>query len=481
MQAIYFQTEEMRKTFAAFPELLFIDATYKLNDLRMPVYIMLVEDGNGESEIVCIWIVNQEDNQTITKMMESFKKHNGDWEKVECIISDKDMTERQVLKEQLPQSDLQICLFHVLKAMRREITAEKLGISQAERQLALEILTKIVYSKTEASYQELKKQLEDSTPKSVYDYFEKNWDAIRMEWVEGLKSSNFLNRTNNRLESINAKLKSVVTRYSDMVSFFQDLMKCIASLKTEQNQRAVNTICKTPLTSYRTESHKEYGKLLTPFAYSYVKKELDKAEQAEVLMLDGGSMRIKIGQTETEIAENNCKCTFFTSMKLPCRHIIASRKHAGKSLYDETLCADRWQIRHYKKSHRVLNPSTGNPLSEDHSLLELSVLKSCNKRTMTEQEKYREAFKTLQGVAEQMSHFGTDDFLANMETLKTLQTQLAAGRRIALKDDAAQQGWSLACIISFVCNFIYLDCITVFHLTVNRHSDQPTNQPTNQP
>jgi zinc finger SWIM domain-containing protein 3 len=66
VQAIYFQTEEMRKTFAAFPELLFIDATYKLNDLRMPVYVMLVEDGNGESEIVCIWIVNQEDNQTIT-------------------------------------------------------------------------------------------------------------------------------------------------------------------------------------------------------------------------------------------------------------------------------------------------------------------------------------------------------------------------------------------------------------------------------
>lgn len=33
----------MRKTFAAFPELLFIDATYKLNDLRMPVYI------------ICLW------------------------------------------------------------------------------------------------------------------------------------------------------------------------------------------------------------------------------------------------------------------------------------------------------------------------------------------------------------------------------------------------------------------------------------------
>ena len=53
----------MRETFAAYPELLFIDATYKLNYLRIPVYLMMVEDDNGESEIVCIWIVNQEDKE----------------------------------------------------------------------------------------------------------------------------------------------------------------------------------------------------------------------------------------------------------------------------------------------------------------------------------------------------------------------------------------------------------------------------------
>ena len=123
---------------------------------------------------------------------------------------------------------------------------------------------------------------------------------------EGLKSGscNFLNRTNNRLESINAKLKSVVTRYSDMVSF-QDLMKCIASLKAVQNQRALNTISKTPLTSYQTDSHKKYGKLLTPFAYSHMKKELDIADQAEVFVLEDGSVWVKIGQAETELVANS--------------------------------------------------------------------------------------------------------------------------------------------------------------------------------
>lgn len=118
-------------------------------------------------------------------------------------------------------------------------------------------------------------------------------------------------------------------------------------------------------------------------------------------------------------------------MKLPCRHIVASKNHAGESLYDEALCADRWKIKHYKVCHRVLNPSIGNP--DEHSVvLEPTVLKSTNAHTMTEQQKYREAFKTLQAVAEQMSHFGTEDFLDNMEALKALQTQLAAGTRICL-------------------------------------------------
>ena len=98
----------MKNTFAAYPELLFIDATYKLNDLRMPVYLMVAEDGNGESEVICIWVLTQEDTQTIRKMVEMFKKHNGNWDKVECVISDKDMNERHVLKEQLPQAGLQL-------------------------------------------------------------------------------------------------------------------------------------------------------------------------------------------------------------------------------------------------------------------------------------------------------------------------------------------------------------------------------------
>ena len=46
---IFFQDEEMKKMFSSYPELVCVDATYKLLELHFLVYIMLVEDGNGLS------------------------------------------------------------------------------------------------------------------------------------------------------------------------------------------------------------------------------------------------------------------------------------------------------------------------------------------------------------------------------------------------------------------------------------------------
>lgn len=81
VNGIFFQDEEMRHMYDRFPEMLlnFVDATYKLNDLRMPLYLFLVEDGNGESEIVAVWMVVTEDATSIRQMAEIFKKHNRRW------------------------------------------------------------------------------------------------------------------------------------------------------------------------------------------------------------------------------------------------------------------------------------------------------------------------------------------------------------------------------------------------------------------
>lgn len=93
LQAIYFQTADMKNMFHTYPEVLFIDATYKLNDLHMPLYVLLAIDGNGESEIVCLWVVQSEDKVTITNLLAEFKRCNENATLVQCVMTDKDMTE----------------------------------------------------------------------------------------------------------------------------------------------------------------------------------------------------------------------------------------------------------------------------------------------------------------------------------------------------------------------------------------------------
>lgn len=42
LQAIFYQDSEMKRKFSLCPEVLFIDATQKLNNLRLPVYVFYV-------------------------------------------------------------------------------------------------------------------------------------------------------------------------------------------------------------------------------------------------------------------------------------------------------------------------------------------------------------------------------------------------------------------------------------------------------
>lgn len=66
----------MQDAFAAYPELICIDATYKLLELGYPVYLIICEDSNGQSEVIAVTLLVTEDEDSINWMMSSFKKNN---------------------------------------------------------------------------------------------------------------------------------------------------------------------------------------------------------------------------------------------------------------------------------------------------------------------------------------------------------------------------------------------------------------------
>ena len=69
-----------------FPEVVLVDATYKLLDLRMPVYLLLVVDGNGLSEIIGLFLVEEESKEVISSIANKFKEKNEAWSNTVVIM-----------------------------------------------------------------------------------------------------------------------------------------------------------------------------------------------------------------------------------------------------------------------------------------------------------------------------------------------------------------------------------------------------------
>ena len=166
-KALLYQDLYMKNMFDKYPEMILVDATYKLLDLRLPVYLLLVIDGNGFSEIVGLFLVEEESKEVISSVVNKFKERNEAWSKTKVIMSDKDFIERESFSACFPEAELLICLYHALRSFRREITCEKMGITSAEHNRALEKIQSIAYSKSETIYKENVKLLQDTKLNTV--------------------------------------------------------------------------------------------------------------------------------------------------------------------------------------------------------------------------------------------------------------------------------------------------------------------------
>lgn len=72
---IYFQDARMLAMFNHYPEFLLFDATYKLNNREMPLFIQSVVDGNGITEIASLTICKSESRVVVEFLLDCFKKN----------------------------------------------------------------------------------------------------------------------------------------------------------------------------------------------------------------------------------------------------------------------------------------------------------------------------------------------------------------------------------------------------------------------
>ena len=410
LMGIFYQDKVMKKIYTVFPEMLFVDATHKVNELLMPLYIFLVCDGNGLSEIVAACLVASEQRVVIEKMVNVFKEHNSAYGSTRVIMTDKDLNERDVLSETFPNATLQLCLFHVLRTFGREVTVEAMSIRSAERSVALDILQKITYSSSAQAYEANRKLLNDTDFTKVSEYFEANWHPIRHEWVACFTNNfNFNTRTNNRLESINQKIKSVCSAFSDLDTFCKEFQTVVDCLRIEQDNKALECISKVSVFSIGASPEAQYSRLLTPYAAKIVHEQLEN--RTTVKMVDG-----KVTTAETSL--DRCSYKFHETMKLPCKHIFAFCESSHQPLFEQRLAHNRWKLDNYKSSHEVFNVGAESCIENNDASVIVSTNKIHQPQPKTQHQKYNAAQLLALRVAKVISEAGSKEFDNKMSILK---------------------------------------------------------------
>lgn len=185
VHGIFFQDPAMRIQYEHYPEILFCDATYNISRVKMALQVLMVVDGNGDSQIVALCLIDSENITTMTTILSIFCSNNPGHNRSTIIMVDKNAANLASFRTVFPQAAIHLCIFHVQQIFQREITVRKLKITERIRNRALEILKEMIYCRTPRQYQDLYGNLTSLNAVKLTKYFNTNWhsDEIRPMWV----------------------------------------------------------------------------------------------------------------------------------------------------------------------------------------------------------------------------------------------------------------------------------------------------------
>ncbi|XP_014672198.1 PREDICTED: uncharacterized protein LOC106812749 [Priapulus caudatus] len=423
LTGLFYQDRQMRQAYQSYPEMLMCDATYKLNNIRMPLYVMAVIDGDGHTQVAALHLTSNETGAALSKMVQIFKSHNEAWPRTEVIMTDKDVTERNVLSDAFPNATLQLCLFHTLRSFSREITVEKMGVRPGVRDALLGCFSDMAHARSEARFEEQCAFLEDMNVPLAIEYFRKNWLPLKHEWVHCFKAQHFNigDGTNNRLESLNGHIKSVCDRYATLSAFFADLFSVLRVLRSEREHKALTEriTMATHEPSDITNDDRLYKKVLTPFAYRKVVGQIAKRESVQ---LPEDELLAPSSEGPLRVTESSCTCAFRCTLRLPCRHILSRRHQLGLSSFEPRLCDARWRL----TTHNVqdeLASAEANPLH-------VQQLVPSRQTTLNGFQKFHQAKVVALELANLAAEVGTRQFRERLNVLKLLKSEWERGEDI---------------------------------------------------
>lgn len=361
LKGIFFSTQTMRELMSEWPKILFIDGTYKLTRKGFVFVLINCMDSNNYTHVVGCAILADERSETLSAMFQAFISDNKEAsESIESIITDKDLTERNVLKKLLPWVRLFLCQFHILQAMGREITPAKMTATKEEVDSCLEILNCMVKTPYKEVFDKKFEELREIAPPKILLYYLNNHHDLKEEWAKHLMIDfTFGQFTNNRTESLNSSIKLKIPLNNDLCEFIRNIFKWIEWRNTELRHKLAMTMYTTPSCNIYAQDSPEYFylNLLTDHGFQNLVKPELKRRKLLTMKLNKGLSTFEGLDSGRSVAvtADTCECIFFRMHKLPCRHIFRAREILKLSLNSVDICNERFLKSYFLKTMPLIS------------------------------------------------------------------------------------------------------------------------------
>jgi len=433
LRLLFWQTSEMRHIYEQFPEVLFVDGTYCVNSVRMPLYCMCVQDNFGNGRVCGYGLVADETFQSVYTLLELFRDKNVTSTSELCtVMVDKDFTEIACISEIFPNAKIQICTFHVLKAFRTAI-GNLQGVARETKDTLRDVVQKLVYSKSTEHFYEVYAQLKDVGCTEFQTYFDRNWLGSREQWVRGLcaKNVNLLNWTNNRIESHNKQIKTAVSNSTKLHKLFLALQSLGTSKALEctyEQAIAVSKVRYQHGSAVSADLFHAVNAVCTPYAADLVLKQITaviKSGNTATVTVSDGEAFVSCDHCDVCAVDTNrmiCNCVFNMTTKLPCKHVFLFRTHSGLDMFSPELVPQRW----YK--------STGPSSTAIPSQCDTVVMSTSSQRdaVLSKVDKYRLVANVTKKLSDVMCSVGHNEFLAKYGMLEELVQHWSANTTVFL-------------------------------------------------
>ena len=130
-----------------------------------------------------------------------------------------------------------------------------------------------------------------------------------------------------------------------------EFLLLLSCLRNERDHVTLMAFVKRCVSMQSSDSPQElYSQIDTPYAFSFISKQFSLMQNDKLFDLnnDQDSLVMSSSRGDILVTSVSCECTFWTSMKLPCHHILKFREAKCLPLFCIECIDTRWKVSYLK-------------------------------------------------------------------------------------------------------------------------------------